>query len=83
MEISAWNPLLGRLQTIIISFATTNTTWFDDTTDDHDIHMITDTEYGLLISEASHNYPVLIDGKTRADIDHNKRKAQNLRDEYC
>ncbi len=80
MEISVWNPLKGRLQTIIISFTAANTTWFDDTTDDHDIRMITDTEYGLLISVAGYNYPVLIDGKTRADIYYNKRKARELRD---
>ena len=68
MEITAWNPLRGSLQTIVANFTAENTTWFDDITDDHDIRMITDTEHGLLISEASYNYPVLIGGKTRADL---------------
>lgn len=83
MEISVWNPLKGRLQTIDIEFTEENTTWFDDATNDQDIHMITDTESGLLISEIGYYYPVLIEGETRADIDHDMRKAWTIRDTYC
>lgn len=78
METTIYNSLKKRLETIKFEFTDKNTTWFDDCTDDHDIHMITDTDDGLLISELGYNYPFWIDGASRADIDYSKQKAREL-----
>ena len=82
MEISAYNPLKGRLETINIDVTDENTTWFDESEEplnDDDIEKIVDTEHGILIYEAGYGqYPVLISGETRADVDHNKEKARRL-----
>jgi len=51
MEITIYNSLKSRLDTINLEFTDKNTSWFDDYTDDHDIHMITDIDGGLVISE--------------------------------
>jgi len=82
MEITIYNPLKGRPETIDIKFTDKNTTWFDDCVNDHDIHMITDTCGGLLISECGFDYPILVDGKSRADIDYSKLKALELKGLY-
>jgi len=57
MEIIAYNPLKGRLETINIDVTDENTTWFDESDDpsnDDDIEKIIDTERGILICEAGY-----------------------------
>ena len=49
MQITIYNCLKQRLQTIDLQISEENTTWFDDDSDDHGIHMITDFDGGLLI----------------------------------
>lgn len=78
MEITVYNSLKSRLETINLEFTDKNTSWFDDYTEDHDIHMITDIDGGLLIRERGYNYPFWIDGASRASIDYSKQKAREL-----
>jgi hypothetical protein len=81
MEVTICNPLKGRLETIEASMNETNTTWFDGCQRTDDIYTITDIEGDLLIKENNFNYPVLICGVTRADINHDPQKAKKLREE--
>ena len=50
-EITIYNSLKCRLETIDFEFTDKNTTWFDDCANDQDIYMITDVFCGLLIRE--------------------------------
>jgi hypothetical protein len=79
MQITIYNCLKQRLQTIDLEISEENTTWFDEGSDDHDIRMITDFDGGLLISPAGYDYPLLIDGTSRATIDHNIDSALALK----
>ncbi len=81
MEVTICNPQKGRLETIEASMNETNTTWFDGCLQTDDIYTITDIEGDLLIKENNFNYPVLIYGVTRADINHDPQKAKKLREE--
>jgi len=81
-QITIYNQLKGRLETIDIKFTDKNTTWFDDCVNDHDIHMITDAYGGMLISEYGFDYPILVYGKSRADIDYSKLNALELKGLY-
>ncbi len=74
-EITIYNSLKCRLETIDFEFTDKNTTWFDDCANDQDIHMITDVFGGLLIRKYGYNYPLWIDGVSRAAIANNKKKA--------
>jgi len=78
MEITAYNPNKGRLETFNVEITDENTTWFDDCLNNYDIHKITDIKDGLLISEFGYSYPIWIGGKSRQDIDFNKEKARVL-----
>lgn len=78
MEITAYNPNKGRLETFNVEITDKNTTWFDDCLNNYDIHKITDINDGLLISEFGYSYPIWIGGKSRQDIDFNKEKAKIL-----
>ena len=82
MEITAYNPQKGRLETIDAAFTDENTTWFDNGTDDRDIYMITDWKGNLLISELNYTYPFLIYDMSRADIGYEPSKARAIRDQY-
>ena len=42
MQITIYNFSKQRLETIDFQISEENTTWFDDDSYDHDIHMITD-----------------------------------------
>ncbi len=81
-EITIYNALKSRLETIDIEFTDKNTTWFDDCINDQNIHMITDAFGGLLIREYGYNYPIWIDGISRAAIGYSRRKALSLKDGY-
>lgn len=78
MEITAYNPYKGRLETLDVEITDKNTTWFDDCLNNYDIQKITDIKEGLLISEFGYSYPIWIGGKSRQDIDFNKEKARVL-----
>jgi len=78
MQITIYNSSKNRLETINLEFTDKNTTWFDDCTDDHDIHMISDVDAGLLITERGYNYPFWIDGASREGIGYSREKAQEL-----
>ena len=75
MEKTVYNPAKGRLETIEID---DNTTWFDYNTENTKIHMLTDVEHGILITEQNFNYPVLIYDITRKDIGNYTNKACKL-----
>ena len=81
-EITIYNSLKCRLETIDFEFTDKNTTWFDDCVNDQDVHMITDAFGGLLIKEYGYNYPVWIDGVSRAAIGYSKHKAFSLKAGY-
>jgi hypothetical protein len=76
-NITIYNTLKGRLETVNFEFTPENTTWFDDV-EDYDIYRITDAFGGILIQETGYSYPVLIDDVSRADIGNNQQKALDL-----
>ena len=82
MQITIANPQKGRLETIDIEFTDENTTWFDDEENTDGIYTVTDFEGGLLISELSYSYPILIYDTSRKDIDYDKHKAYELKRRY-
>ena len=81
-KIAIYNTLKGRHETVNFEFTSKNTTWFDDS-EACNIYRISDGFGGLLIQETGYNYPVLIDGVSRADIGNNEQKAlELLRERY-
>jgi hypothetical protein len=82
MGLIIYNPQKGRLETIKVKITAENTTWFKDTEKGGDIAAITDVDECLLISTYSYDYPVLVYDLSRADIDHNKKKARKIMREY-
>lgn len=76
MEMIVWNTDEQRLATIEVEFTEENTTWFEGCV--KGIDKITDVDGSLLISEIGYNYPVLIGGKSRADIEYGRAKARIL-----
>lgn len=81
-EITIYNTEKSRLETIHLEFTDQNTTWFDDGVNDQDVHMITDVFGGLLIKECGYNYPLWIDGVSRAQIGFSPHKAFELKASY-
>ena len=79
MEVTIYNFSKQRLETIDLQISGQNTTWFDDDAYDDDIEKITDFEGGLLISPRGYEYPLWIDGNSRAGIDYSSRKALALK----
>ena len=82
MEKTVYNFAKGRLETIEIDFTQDNTTWFDYSKENPKIHMLTDVEHGLLITEHNFDYPVLIYDVTRKDIGNDTDKAWKLKESY-
>lgn len=78
MTTSVYNTSKQRLETVDVELTDENTTWFDDSTNAQDIYTITDVDGGLLIDELNYNYPIWVDGVSRADINHSRRKAKDL-----
>ena len=76
-DITIYNTLKGRLETIHFEFTPENTTWFDDV-EDYEIYRIADAFGGLLIQESGYTYPILIDDFSRSDIGNNQQKALDL-----
>ncbi len=75
MQIAIYNSLKQRLETIDLQISKENTTWFDESSEEHDIKMITDFDGGLLISPRGYDYPLWIDGSSRAAINYSSQKA--------
>ncbi len=80
MEKIVYNPAKGRLESIEIEFTQDNTTWFDYSKENTKIHMLTDIEHGLLITEQNFNYPILIYDISRKDIGNDTDKAWKLKE---
>ena len=55
---------------------------FDYSEENTKIHMLTDVEHGLLVTEHDFNYPVLIYDVTRKDIGNDTDKAWQLKESY-
>ena len=79
MEETAYNPQKGKLETIQVEYTEINTTWFDEYTNNQDIHMITDFKGGLLIKEYDYSYPVWVYDVSRSDINNDQGKAKEIR----
>ena len=75
-EITIYNMLKGRLETVSFEFTAENTTWFDD--EDSDLYRIADGFGGLLIQETGYTYPILVGNVSRSDIGSNQHKALKL-----
>jgi len=77
MEITTYNPDKGRLVTLDVQYTTANTTWFEE--DDPDgVYSITDIGGDLLIRDPGYRTPLLIQGLSRAAINHSRDKAKEL-----
>ena len=76
-DITIYNTLKGRLETVNFEFTPENTTWFDDV-EDYGIYRIADAFGGLLIQESGYTYPILIGDISRSDIGNNQQKAVQL-----
>lgn len=82
MERTIYNPQKARLETVPIEFTDANTTWFNESRNDHDICSITDFDGGLVISVCGYDYPVWVYGVTRTSIGYNRNRAFKLRKSY-
>ena len=76
-NITIYNTLKGRLETVNFKFSSKNTTWFDDV-EDYDIYRVADAFGGLLIQETGYTYPILIGDVSRSDIGNNQQKMVEL-----
>ena len=79
MDVIAYNPQKSRLETIEALVTEDTTTWFDDTGSPESISMITDLDYGLLITRDGRGYyPVIIYDVSREGINYSRKKAGKL-----
>jgi len=76
-DITIYNTLKCRLESVNFEFTTENTTWFDDI-ENYDIYRIADAFGGLLIQEIGHTYPILIGDVSRSDIEDNQQRVLEL-----
>jgi len=76
-EITIYNTLKGRLETVRFDFTAENTTWFDES-ETFDIYRIADGFGGHLIQETRYSYSILIDDVSRSDIGNNQQGALDL-----
>ena len=82
MEITAYNPQKGRLETLEVEQTEENTTWFKAGEANSAVATITDFDGGLLIKEFGHTYPIWLYDLSRADVDYNGNKARQLMRQY-
>jgi hypothetical protein len=82
MQQTVYNPQKGRLETLDITFTDKTTTWFDAPEDNNGVYMIADFESGLIIADCDYSYPMLLDDVSRADINHDRQRALELRQMY-
>lgn len=73
-EITIYNSLKGRHETVRFEFTPENTTWFDS----QKVYRMADAFDGLLIQESGYSYPILIGDVSRSDIGDNEQKALEL-----
>ena len=78
MDVIAYNPQKGRLETITAHFNEGTTTWFDGTRSPESVRMITDLDGNLLITRDGRDYPVLIYDVTRKSINYSWKMAGKL-----
>ena len=78
MDVIAYNPQKGRLETIKTVFTKETTTWFVSSGSHESVSMITDLDNGLLISRDGREYPVIIYNVTRKNINYGRKKAGKL-----
>ena len=76
-NITIYNTLKGRLETVSFEFTNENTTWFDDL-EDYVIYRIADAFGGLLVQETGYTYPILIGDVSRSDIGNDQQRALEL-----
>ena len=76
-NITIYNTLKGRLETVNFEFTPENTTWFDEL-EHSDIYRIADAFGGLLVQETGYSYPILIDDVSRSDIGNDQQRALEL-----
>ena len=73
-EITIYNTLKGKHETVRFEFTHENTTWFDG----QDVYRIADAFGGLLIQESGYGYPVLIGEFSRSNIGDSEQVALEL-----
>lgn len=78
MQMNIYNTAKHRSETINIEITDKNSTWFKDSINANAVSVITDFKGGLLIKQCNYNAPMWFNDVSRADIDHNRQKAQNL-----
>jgi len=78
MDVIAYNPQKGRLETITVHFTEDTTTWFDSMARPENISMITDLDGALLITRDGRGYPVIIYDVSRKGINYSREKAGKL-----
>ena len=78
MDVIAYNPQKGRLETIKTNLTDDTTTWFVSSGSPESVSMITDLDHGLLISRNGREYPVIIYDVTRKSINYSRTKAGKL-----
>jgi len=76
-ELTIYNTLKGRLETVRFEFTPENTTWFDDS-EKSAIYRIADGFGGLLTQETGYTHPILIGDISRAAIGNTEQKALEL-----
>jgi hypothetical protein len=70
-EITIYNTLKGRHETVHFEFTTENTTYFEVSA----VYRMADAFGGLLIQESGYSYPVLVGDVSRAEIGDNEEKV--------
>ena len=76
-NITIYNTLTSKLETVNFDFTDKNTTWFDNV-EGSDIYRIADAFGGLLVQETGYTYPILIGDVSRSDIENDQLKASEL-----
>ncbi len=78
MNVIAYNPQKGRLETITVHFTEATTTWFAGMARPENVTMITDLDGALLITRDDRGYPVIIYDVSRKGINYSREKAGEL-----
>ena len=82
MQLTAYNPQKGRLETLEVEYTEENTTWFKGSRNSNAIALITDFNGGLLIQKDNYDYPLWIYDVSRSDIGYSRKKAKELARQY-
>lgn len=82
MELTAYNPQKGRLETLNVEFTAENTTWFEDAKNARDIATITDFDGGLLIKKLDYSHPIWIYDISRENVGYSQSKTKVLMQEF-